>query len=77
MRQAVTALRTVQAGVRPEERLKLEAGLRAAQARLTNATTQHERFSELIKSQAVSRAEFDAMETSYRVAQEEVWQHKR
>lgn len=72
LEQGQLALRTVQAGVRPEERLKLEASLRAAQARLTNATTQHERFSELIKSQAVSKAEFDAMETSYRVAQEEV-----
>lgn len=72
LEQGRVALRTVQAGVRPEERLKLEAGLRAAQARLTNATAQHERFSQLIKSQAVSMAEFQAIETSYQVAQEDV-----
>lgn len=72
LEQGRVALRTLQAGVRPEERLKLEAGLRAAEARLTNATAQHERFSQLIKSQAVSRAEFEAMETSYRIAQEDV-----
>jgi len=72
LEQGRLALQTSQAGVRPEERLKLEAGLRAAQARLTNATAQHERFSQLIESQAVSKAEFEAMETSYRVAQEDV-----
>jgi RND family efflux transporter MFP subunit len=72
LEQGRIALRTLQAGVRPEERLKLEASARAAEARLTNATAQHERFSELIKSQAVSRAEFEAMETSYRIAQEDV-----
>jgi membrane fusion protein, multidrug efflux system len=72
LEQARVALRALQAGVRPEERLKLEASLRAAEARLANARAQHERFSGLIKTQAVSRAEYEAMETSYRVAQEEV-----
>jgi RND family efflux transporter MFP subunit len=72
LEQSRLALQTSQAGVRPEERLKLEAGLRASQARLTNATAQHERFSQLIESQAVSKAEFEAMETSYRIAQEDV-----
>lgn len=72
LEQGRIALRTLQAGVRPEEQLKLEASLRAAEARLTNATAQHERFSNLIKSEAVSRAEYEAMETSYRVALEEV-----
>jgi RND family efflux transporter MFP subunit len=71
LEQGRVALRTLQAGVRPEERRRLEASARAAEARLANARAQHERFSELIKSQAVSRAEFEAMETSYRVAQEE------
>ena len=72
LEQGRVTLRTLQAGARPEERLKLEANLRAAEAWLTNATAQHERFTQLVKSQAVSRAEFDAMESAYRVAQEDV-----
>ena len=72
LEQARVALRTLQAGVRPEERLKLEAAVRAAEARLANAKAQHDRFSNLIKTQAVSQAEFEAMETAYRVAQEDL-----
>ena len=72
LEQGRVALRTLQAGVRPEERLRLEASARAAEARLTNAAAQHARFAELIKSQAVSQAEYEAMNTAYRVAQEEV-----
>jgi RND family efflux transporter MFP subunit len=71
LEQGRVALRTLQAGVRPEERLRLEASARAAEARLANARAQYERFSELVKSQAVSQAEYEAMNTAYRVAQEE------
>src|SRR5579862_2285404 len=72
LEQGQVALRTLQSGVRPEERLRLEASERAAEARFSNAKAQYDRFSELIKSQAVSRAEYEAMQTSYRVAQEEL-----
>ena len=72
LEQGRVALGTLQAGVRPEERLRLEASARAAEARFSNAKAQHDRFAELIKSQAVSQAEYEAMNTAYRVAQEEV-----
>ena len=72
LEQGRVALRTLQAGARPEERLKLEAGLRAAQAKLTNATAEHDRNSKLLKRHVISKAEFDAVERTLRVAQEDV-----
>jgi membrane fusion protein, multidrug efflux system len=77
LEQGRVALRTLQAGVRAEERLRLEANVRATEARLTNAQAQHERFTGLLKDQAVSRAEFEAMETAYRVSREEVTSAKQ
>ena len=45
--------------------------LQAVQTRLANAKTEYERFSRLVGTSAVSRSEFDAAETAYRVAQDD------
>jgi RND family efflux transporter MFP subunit len=69
--QARAALAALRAGDRPEERRRLEAQVRAAAARLTNARTEFNRFQQLLSSGVVSRQEFDTMRTTYLVAQEE------
>jgi RND family efflux transporter MFP subunit len=58
-------------GERSEEQLRREAQLRAADARLANARTEFDRYARLLPTGAVSRAEYELSETSYRVAQEE------
>jgi RND family efflux transporter MFP subunit len=63
-------LQALRSGVRPEERLRLEAEMRAAEARLVNARAEFDRFSQLLRSRTISRAEFDRYETDYRVAQQ-------
>ena len=63
-------LQALRAGVRPEERLRLEAQLRAANAELVNARTQFGRTSQLVRNRAIPRVEHDRAETSYQVAQE-------
>jgi RND family efflux transporter MFP subunit len=69
--QARAALRSLQAGERPEERLRREAQVRAAEARLANSRVEFERNARMLTSQAISRQEFDRAETAYRVAQED------
>ena len=69
--QAQAALNALRLGERGEERLKREAQLRAADAKLANAKTEFERYARLVKSSAVSRAEYELAETAYRVAQED------
>ena len=69
--RARAALAAARAGERPEQRRRLEAQVRAAAARLTNARTEFNRFSSLLQSGAVSRQEFDTVRTAYLVAQEE------
>ena len=63
-------LQALRAGVRPEERLRLEAQVRAANAELVNARTQFGRTSQLVRNRAISQVEHDRAETSYHVAQE-------
>lgn len=63
-------LQALQAGARPEERLRLEAQLRSADATLANARTDLDRATRLLRSQTISRLEFDRAQTSYRVAAE-------
>jgi RND family efflux transporter MFP subunit len=70
--QSEAVLRALRAGQRPEERLRLESQVRAAEARLANAKAEFDRFSELIKENAVARTEYELRETQYRVAQEDV-----
>jgi len=69
--RARAALRALQAGERPEQRLRLEAQVRAAEARLANARIEFERSSRLVQTRAISRSDFDLSETAYRVAQED------
>ncbi len=69
--QARAALAALRAGERPEEQLRRESLVRQADARLANARADFERASRLVASRAISRAEFDQMETNYRVAIEE------
>ena len=69
--QARANLTALQAGERPEERLRREAQLRAADAKLANAKTEFDRYARLVQSSAVSRAEYELAETAYRVAQED------
>jgi multidrug efflux system membrane fusion protein len=63
-------LQALRSGVRPEERLRLEAQVRAAEAQLVNARAEFDRFTQLLRSRTVSRAEFDRSETDYHVAQQ-------
>jgi len=70
--QARAALRALQSGERPEQILRLEAQVRAAEAKLANARTAYQRDAELVKKGAISRAEFELSETNYQVAQEEL-----
>ena len=69
--QARATLSALQLGERPEERLRREAQLRAADAKLANAKTEFDRYARLVKTSAVSRAEYELAETAYRVAQED------
>jgi RND family efflux transporter MFP subunit len=69
--QARTALTALRQGERPEERARREAQVRAAEARLANARTEFERHARLIRSNAVSRADYERTQTAYRVAQED------
>jgi RND family efflux transporter MFP subunit len=63
-------LQALRAGARPEEKLRLEAQLRSADAQLTHARTEFGRAQQLLRSNTISRVEFDTSQTAYRVAQE-------
>jgi RND family efflux transporter MFP subunit len=69
--QARAALRALQSGERPEQIRRLDAQVRAAEAKLVNAKTDFDRHERLLRTKAVSRAEFERAEAAYRVAQEE------
>ncbi len=63
-------LQAALAGVRPEERQRLEAQVRSAEASLVNARSEFGRATQLLNSRTISRVEFERTETTYRVAQE-------
>lgn len=63
-------LLAARAGVRPEERLRLESQVRSTSAQLANARTELDRATQLLRSRTISRVEFDRAETSFQVAQE-------
>jgi RND family efflux transporter MFP subunit len=69
--QARAALDALRMGERPEERLRREAEVRAAEARLANARSTYERQSRLMAQNATSRADLERSEAGYRVAQED------
>jgi RND family efflux transporter MFP subunit len=63
-------LQALQAGARPEEQQRLEAQLRSADATLANARVDLDRATQLLRSQTISRLEFDRSDTAFRVALE-------
>jgi membrane fusion protein, multidrug efflux system len=69
--QARAALRSQEAGERPEEQLRRASALRSAEARLSNARIEYERASRMVKTEAISRSEYDQAATLYQVAQED------
>ncbi|HWL09118.1 MAG TPA: efflux RND transporter periplasmic adaptor subunit [Planctomicrobium sp.] len=69
--QARAELIALQRGEREEERLRRDAQLRAAEARLVNTRSDHERQSRLYQQGAATRTAFENAETAYRVAQED------
>lgn len=68
--QARAVLKALRQGDRPEQRLRLEAQVRAAEARLANTRSDYHRFRDLPPG-AIAKIELDRAETAYRVAQEE------
>lgn len=63
-------LQSLLGGVRPEERLRLEAQLRSTEATLANARSEFRSAEQLIRTRAISRLEFERAETAVSVAQE-------
>src|SRR5262249_18663231 len=69
--QARASLRALHAGERPEQQLRLEAQVRAAEAKLANARVEIDRSRRLMRTNAIARSQLDADETAFRLAQEE------
>jgi RND family efflux transporter MFP subunit len=69
--QARAALRALRSGERPEQILRLDAQVRAAESKMANAKAEFDRNARLFRTGAVAREEFERSETVYRVAQEE------
>ena len=69
--QARAGLRALQAGERPEQQRRLEAQVRAAEAKLANARSEYDRNARLVRTNAVSREDFESSKTLFRIAQEE------
>jgi RND family efflux transporter MFP subunit len=69
--QARAALDALRLGERPEEQLRRRTQERAAAAKLANARAELERYKGLVQLGAVSRSEFDQVQTAYQVAEEE------
>lgn len=69
---ARVALRAMREGDRPEERLRQDTQVRAAEARLANAQAQFDRYEQLIQTNAISRKQFELGETNLRIAQEDL-----
>lgn len=69
--QARANLRALLAGQRPEEIMRLESQVRAADARLANAQIEYNRAARLLRTNAISKSDYDLAQTAYKVAQEE------
>jgi RND family efflux transporter MFP subunit len=69
--QGLAVLKGLQQGERSEEQLRREAQLRAADAKLANTRTEFDRYARLLPTGAVSTAEYELAQTSYRVAEED------
>jgi RND family efflux transporter MFP subunit len=69
--QARAALQALRAGERPEERLRREAQVRAAEAKLANARAEADRDRRLLAARAVSREVAERSATALDVARED------
>jgi RND family efflux transporter MFP subunit len=69
--QARAALGALLSGERPEQRLRLESQVRAAEARMANARSELDRSTALLRIGGASRENHERAETAYRVSQEE------
>jgi RND family efflux transporter MFP subunit len=69
--RARASLAALRAGERREEQLRREAQVRQAAARMANARAELNRVTPLLDRRAISRSDFDVIETSYRVAIED------
>ncbi len=72
LEQSRAGLASLRAGERPEERLRRESQVRAAQARLANARAELDRTTPLVQSRVITRSDFEAIETAYHVAVEDL-----
>lgn len=70
--QARAELDALRLGERPEERLRRESQVRAAQARLANTRAERDRLAPLVTRGAISRTEFELADTNYQIAVEEL-----
>jgi len=70
--QARAELTALRMGERPEERLRRESQVRAAQARVNNARSELDRSERLLGSRAVSQAAHDLTVANYEVAVEDL-----
>jgi RND family efflux transporter MFP subunit len=71
LNEARASLRALQSGERPEQQLRLEAQLRAAEATLANARSEFERQERLARVNAAARADLERSARDYRVAQQD------
>jgi RND family efflux transporter MFP subunit len=69
--QARAGLQALRSGERPEQQRRLEAQVRAAEAKLANARAELDRETRLLRSNATSREAFDIANTAVRVARED------
>ncbi len=70
--RARSDLVALKAGERSEQRQRLEAQLRAAEATLANAESEYNRHAGLLRSGSISRGVYERVETAFLVAQEEL-----
>jgi RND family efflux transporter MFP subunit len=68
--QARAALTALRAGERTEQRRRLEAEVRAGEAKLANARAEMDRMDRGLRAAAVSRTDFDVAVRNYKLAQE-------
>lgn len=71
LERAKAELTALRAGERTEQRVRLEAQLRAADATLAKAEAEYNRHVGLLRNNAISQAVYDRVEAAYKVALEE------
>jgi len=69
--QARAVLLALRQGDRAEQRLRLEAQVRAAEGRLVNARAEYDRSARLLRQRATTRTEYDRNATDLYVAQQD------